>query len=80
MFAPLACVPGGERTFVGSGSGLVVFDANSLDPIATLRGVQLNAFCTAVSPDGLQVATGSRDGTLRFWSARPWSAASPWKR
>ena len=40
------------------------------DQLATLQGHQWIVTCTAFSPDGRWLATGSQDGTARIWNAR----------
>ena len=51
---------------------LVPTAANTLNvqPLQELRGVQGGITCLAMSPDGVTMATGNSDHTLRVWSTR----------
>jgi WD40 repeat protein len=47
---------------------IAVYDVATLNQVDTLHGHRDEVWCVAASPDGTQVASGSRDGTVRIWS------------
>lgn len=46
---------------------IAIYDVSNWSRRATLRGHRDEVWCVAVSPDGTQLASGSRDGTVRIW-------------
>lgn len=53
-----------------------LWDVQSGNLVATLRGHSLVASSAEFGPDGTKVVTGSDDGTARIWDARPSQAAA----
>ncbi|MHC1767951.1 MAG: WD40 repeat domain-containing serine/threonine protein kinase [Verrucomicrobiia bacterium] len=56
---------------------IAVYDVSNWSRRATLRGHRDEVWCVTVSPDGKQLASGSRDGTVRIWSTAVRPDASP---
>ncbi len=48
---------------------IAVHDVATLNQVDSLHGHRDEVWCVAVSPDGTQLASGSRDETVRVWSA-----------
>lgn len=49
---------------------IAVYDAANWTLVRTLHGHRDEIGCVALSPDGRWLASGSRDHTIRFWSAK----------
>jgi serine/threonine protein kinase/WD40 repeat protein len=60
---------GGTPTLIRD---VVVRDAWTGEPIATLRGHAAHLFSIAFTPDGRRLLTGGRDGVLRVWDTESW--------
>jgi WD40 repeat protein len=52
---------------VGNDSRAEIFDAITLEPVATLAGSTTPLLPITFSPDGSMVATGGNDGMVRIW-------------
>jgi len=48
-----------------------VWDAATGEEIVELRGHRSFVWSVAFSPDGTRLVSGSGDGTVRVWDARP---------
>ncbi len=65
---PLAWSPDGHLLVCSRQSGLVQFwDIQTHHEVAALQGQSSAVWATAWAPDGLRVASGSDDETLRLW-------------
>jgi WD40 repeat protein len=49
---------------------MVCYDADSVEERFRIETASVRSNCLAVSPDGKTLATGSNDGTIRFWDVR----------
>ena len=56
----------GEMFAVAGLGGIEVYDAKSFDKIASLE-LDKTVDCIAFHPSGRQIASGSRDGSIRTW-------------
>ena len=66
----LTCSTDGTRAYSAEGGRSVIcWDLRSGEKIAELKGHQMPVHALAVSPDGKQVVTASRDSTLLVWEA-----------
>jgi WD40 repeat protein len=65
----VAYSPDGKAVLVGGGSGAILADAASGDPLCAPLTHENYIECLAYSPDGKTVATGSLDRTARIWDA-----------
>jgi hypothetical protein len=54
-----------------------LWDTRTWQLRTTLRGHRADVSSVAFAPDGQTLATSSRDGTIRFWSANPQKTAIP---
>ncbi|MHC4354463.1 MAG: WD40 repeat domain-containing protein, partial [Planctomycetota bacterium] len=69
-FYRLVFLPDGNAIAAAGGDGVVRFlDARTLEPRRPLHGHGAPVNVTAFSPNGLILATGSSDHTLRLWDA-----------
>jgi len=59
--------PDGTRIVSGKGETVIVWDAETGQELATLKGLSIDENCLSFSPDGKQVAGGCSDGTVRIW-------------
>jgi len=59
--------PAGTRIVSGKGETVIVWDAETGQELATLKGLSIDENCLSFSPDGKQVAGGCSDGTVRIW-------------
>ena len=66
----IACSPSGDRIAVASSIGVWLYDAHSGSEISLLTGHRGVVRCVAFSADGLSLASGSWDATVRLWDAR----------
>ncbi len=55
-----------------------VWEIGSQQEIATLRGHRNTVRALVFSPDGKTLASGSQDGTVKFWSVRDWRETRTW--
>jgi WD40 repeat protein/serine/threonine protein kinase len=60
--------PGGSQFATASGLMISIWDSESVEPIAELTGHTDLVTDLEFSPDGVHIASGSADGTLRIWS------------
>jgi WD40 repeat protein len=66
--AALAVARDGQRLAVGlTSGGILLVDRRTSQTQARLYGHQASIDCLAFSPDGKTLASGSADGTVRFW-------------
>ncbi|UDY23730.1 helix-turn-helix domain-containing protein [Nocardioides sp. Kera G14] len=64
----IAFSPDGDTIAVGSDDHTVTLvDAQSLDPVATMKGFDNYVYGLAFSPDGRLLAAASADRTIRMW-------------
>jgi WD40 repeat protein len=68
---PLAIAfhPDGNLLAAAAEWGFTLFDLNRKQEKVTVRGHKGNVSSLAISPDGRTLATGSWDGTVKFWNA-----------
>ncbi|KAJ1509814.1 glycerol ethanol, ferric requiring protein [Coelomomyces lativittatus] len=59
---------------VGDGCETIILDAKRGDEIATLKGHLDYSFASAWSPDGLRLATGNQDKSVRIYDTRKFSS------
>ncbi|HSR99178.1 MAG TPA: WD40 repeat domain-containing protein, partial [Kofleriaceae bacterium] len=59
----------GRRLAVAGGSDAQVWDIEHRQRLAALRGHASSVTSVAFSPDGLRLASSSKDGTCRLWDA-----------
>jgi WD40 repeat protein/tRNA A-37 threonylcarbamoyl transferase component Bud32 len=65
--------PDGQRVASASEAGIRIWEvATGLD-ILTLHGHRTPVSCLSFSSDGTHLASGSFDGAIRIWDARPWT-------
>ena len=62
--------PDNTQLAVASSIGIWLYDANTGDELALLKGHMKPAFVIAFSPEGDLLASGSSNGTLRLWNSR----------
>lgn len=65
----LALSANGRRAAGASAQNVVVWDVESGKVLQTLAGHTKTVSCVAISGDGAWVASGSYDGSVRFWDA-----------
>ncbi len=64
----VVCSAEGNRFYVPCSDKTVKIFSGFLDEMASLSGHQDWVYAVALSPDGLRLASGSADGTIRLWS------------
>lgn len=79
-FSSVTFSPDARFAYLASGNqSIAVYEAAKWDLIQTLHGHRDEIWCLALSPDGRWLASGSRDETIRFWSATvPPAAPTSW--
>ena len=61
-------LPGGEFASAGEDARIAIWTAGAAAPVRVLTGHAGPVSTLAVSPDGTRLASGSWDGTARFWT------------
>ncbi len=61
----------------GADQTISIYDLATWECVRILSGHRDEVWCVACSPDGSRLASGSRDATIRFWSAAVQSDALP---
>ena len=59
--------PDGTRLAVGTSPGIWLYDARTGAEVSLITGHSFRVNAVAFSPDGLTLASGSRDHTVRLW-------------
>lgn len=69
----VACSPVADQVaFAGEAGKIFVLNASTLATITELSAHQNWVLCLQYSPNGDTLASGVRDGTIRFWDTQSW--------
>ncbi len=69
----------GARLAVGGTIGIWVYDTETGDEVSLLAGHRREVVSMEFTPDGLTLASGSLDHTVRLWDAATWQEKSTLK-
>jgi eukaryotic-like serine/threonine-protein kinase len=69
VFTGVDFSPDSRRAYLASADQTIsIYDLATWECVRIVNGHRDEVWCVACSPDGTQLASGSRDATIRFWS------------